>query len=203
MDYTFSTLFKISLRFYFLLTPFFALSMFLYLTKNFSDKRRKSDATKIAITTFICCVIIIFFGETIFSVLGITLDAFRTGVGTILLLDAISLVKGRIVPPQSDSDTEEIVIVPMTIPILIGPAVMGTMLVLGIEAPSLNAKLFNIIALLIALFVIWAMLYLSVAMEKYLGKKRIVILSKITGIYLAALASQMIMQGLRDNFFVK
>lgn len=199
MNYSLQSLFQTSLRFFCLLTPFFALSMFLYLTKNFTNKQMKKDATKIALSTFIFCVTMIFFGKKIFSILGITLDAFRAGVGTILLLDAIALVKGKIVPMQSDDDAGEIAIVPMTIPIIVGPAVIGTMLVVGTEATTLDTRLFNILALFFSCATIWIMLYLATTMEKYIGTKRINILSKMTGIYLAALASQMIMQGFRDS----
>ena len=47
----------------------------------------------------------------------------------------------------------------------------------------------------------WLMLYLCVTIEKYVGTKKLTILSKMTGIYLAALASQMILQGVTQEFF--
>ncbi len=199
MNYSLQLLFQTSLRFFFLFGPFFALSMFLYLTKDFTDKQRKKDATKIGLFAFFFCVAIIFFGKEIFSILGITLEAFRVGVGTMLLLDAISLVKGKTIPAQSDNQSDDIAIVPMTIPIIVGPAVIGTMLVIGTDTPTLNDKLFNILALFITSIIMWLMLYLSTTIERYIGKKKLNILSKMTGIYLGALASQMIMQGVRDG----
>ncbi|MGI6681434.1 MAG: MarC family protein [Bdellovibrionota bacterium] len=197
-------IFSLTLRYFFLFTPFFALMMFLYLTKNFDEERRKKDATKIMITSFVVCVIMIFLGSQIFSILGITVNAFRVGVGTILLLDGIGLVKGRVSAPKNEDKEQEIVLVPMTIPIIIGPAMIGTLLVAGTDtAGSIEQRLVHIIALLVTSVLVWLLLYLSVSIEKSFGKKRIIVLSKITGIYLAALASQMIMQGISEQFFLK
>lgn len=194
-------LFPLTVRYFFLFAPVFALMMFLSLTRNFEDKRRKSDATKIALTSFLFSVVIIFLGEQIFKVLGITLNAFRVGVGTILLLDGIGLVRGKITPPKNDDKNEEIVFVPMTIPVIIGPAVIGTLLVAGNDVGSdLNLQLLHILALFITCVLVWIILYLCVTIEKYVGTKNLVILSKMTGIYLAALASQMIMQGVKNDF---
>lgn len=195
-------LFPLIVRYFFLFAPVFALMMFLSLTRNFEDKRRKNDATKIALTSFLFSVVIIFIGEQIFNVLGITLNAFRVGVGTMLLLDGIGLVRGKITPPKNEDKNEEIVFVPMTIPVIIGPAVIGTLLVAGTDTgEDLNLKLIHILALFITSFLMWLMLYLCVTIEKYVGTKKLTILSKMTGIYLAALASQMILQGVTQEFF--
>ena len=58
-------LFPLTVRYFFLFAPVFALMMFLSLTRNFEDKRRKNDATKIALTSFLFSVVIIFIGEKI------------------------------------------------------------------------------------------------------------------------------------------
>lgn len=197
-----SEVFILTLRYFFLFTPFFALMMFLYLTKNFEVKRRNKDAAKIAWLSFLFCVVIIFLGEKIFSILGITLNAFRVGVGTILLLDGIGLVRGKVLPPQTEDKNTEIVFVPMTIPVIIGPAVIGTLLVTGTDtAGKLDEKFMHLIALFITCVLVWLILFLSVSIEKYIGTKRLTIISKMTGIYLAALASQMILQGISNQFY--
>ena len=196
-----NTTLQIAIRFTVLLAPFFALSMFLCLTRSYTEKRRRRESIKIMGTSFILCVALIFFGESLFSLLGVSLSAFRVGVGVVLLLDAITLVRGKIMSPSQDDSIEEIAIVPMTIPVIVGPAVIGTMIVVGTDADTLEKKLMNVIAMGIACFVIWILLYLGTTVENYLGKKVLNILSKITGIYLAALAAQMILQGCKTELF--
>lgn len=188
-------------RFAMLFAPFFALSMFLCLTRNYTEEKRKRESIKIVAASFLLCVTLIFFGDPLFLALGITIDAFRVGVGTLLLLDGIALVKGKITPPASDSSNEEIAIVPMAIPVLVGPAVIGTMIVVGTEAHGIEEKIANVVAMGISCLAIWIMLYLATTLERHIGTKILNILSKITGIYLTALASQMILQGCKAALF--
>jgi len=198
-EMNFLTILQTTLRFWLLMAPFFAITMFLYLTKNFSTKRRQLDASKIAFSSFFLCIILIFFGQVIFNLIGITLHAFRVGVGIILLLDGISLVKGKIIPPNEDNQVEDIVIVPMTIPVLIGPAVIGTLMVISTELTYDMTLVYNLVAITISCFLIWLCLFLATSIEKYLGAQLINILSKMTGLYLAALASQMIVVGIKAS----
>ena len=90
--------------------------------------------------------------------------------------------------------------VPLAIPITASPATTGALLVLGGELDRLWDKIIGMAALFAAIVCIGAMLYLSSAIERIFGRLGLEILSKITGLVLAALAAQMIMQGINDFF---
>ena len=66
--------------------------MFLCLTERMEERERRKISGKVMLATFFVCLVLLFLGRVIFSVFGITLDAFRVGVGTILLLSGIGLV---------------------------------------------------------------------------------------------------------------
>ena len=85
---------SVMIKMFFLLTPFFALSMFLTYTADYSLERKRRTAVKTTFAVMIITLLIYWFGEYLFKVLGITIDAFRIGAGTVLLLTAISLVNG-------------------------------------------------------------------------------------------------------------
>lgn len=183
-----------ALKFFFLYTPFFALSMFLCITEDMEERERRRLSGRIMLATLLICLVLLFLGHAIFSIFGITLDAFRVGVGTILLLSAIGLAKGKTVEAPTDKD-DDIAIVPMAIPVIVGPATIGTILVLGTELATPLAKAACILAMAAACAALWAMLYLATSLERRFGRRVFAILSRITGLILASLASQLILSG--------
>jgi len=182
------------MKFFFLFTPFFALSMFLSMTGDYTEKRRRRLAVMISIAVAVLCIGLLFLGNQIFSLFGITLNAFRVGVGVLLFLSAISLVQGRKAPPDANAEAD-IAVVPLAMPVIVGPATTGTLLVMGAGLGTVTEKMVGSLALLLAVACLGIMLLLATAIERGIGHRGLNILSKLTGIILAALAAQMIMDG--------
>ena len=182
------------LKFFFIFTPFFALSMFLSLTSEYTEARRKRLAVMISMAVAILCIGLLFLGNQLFAIFGITLNAFRVGVGALLFLSAVSLVQGRRTQHE-DSQEADIAVVPLAMPVIVGPATTGTLLVMGAGLDGVTQKAVGIAALLFAVVCLGIMLLLATAIERGIGHRGLNILSKLTGIILAALAAQMIMDG--------
>ena len=189
------------LKFFFLFTPFFALSMFLSMTGDYTEKRRRKLAVMISVAVAVLCIGLLFLGNQIFAIFGITLNAFRIGVGTLLFLSAVSLVQGRKASPDANQEAD-IAVVPLAMPVIVGPATTGTLLVMGAGLSSVTEKAVGCLALLFAVLCVGVMLLLATAIERGIGHRGLNILSKLTGIILAALAAQMIMDGIL-GFFTK
>lgn len=189
-----------TVKFFFLYTPFFALSMYLCLTSDYTDQKRRQLSGRVIRAAFIISVILLFIGNAIFSIFGVTLDAFRVGVGTVLLLSGIGLVKGRTVEANVPPD-EDISVVPMALPVIVGPATIGTILVMGTELKNIAEKLSCVAAMATALSAIWLMLYLANTLEEKFGRRILEILSKITGLILASLAAQIILTGVKGFLY--
>ncbi len=183
------------LKFFFLFTPFFALSMFLSMTGDYTEKRRRKLAVMISIAVAVLCIGLLFLGNQIFAIFGITLNAFRIGVGALLFLSAVSLVQGRKAPSDANQEAD-IAVVPLAMPVIVGPATTGTLLVMGAGLSSVTEKAVGCLALLFAVLCVGVMLLLATAIERGIGYRGLNILSKLTGIILAALAAQMIMDGI-------
>lgn len=182
------------LKFFFIFTPFFALSMFLSVTGDYTEKRRHKLAVMTSIAVAVLCVGLLFLGNQIFALFGITLNAFRIGVGALLFLSAINLVQGR-KAPQDENQEADIAVVPLAMPVIVGPATTGTLLVMGAGLSGVTEKIVGCMALLLAVFCLGVMLLLATTIERGIGQRGLNILSKLTGIILAALAAQMIMDG--------
>jgi len=195
MDLFVSTFLKI----FFLMTPFFVLTMFLTLTQNATFQERKKLAIKVTISVIIISFILLFFGQYIFSIFGITLDAFRIGAGALLFLTAIDLVRGKVHESNiDDKEISQLAVVPLSIPMIIGPGTTGILLVMGATFDDTSTFITGTLALLCAVLVIGFMLYSSSFIEEFVSKQSLLVVSKITGLILAALSAQIVFTGIKN-----
>lgn len=185
------------MKFFFLLTPFFVLSMFITMTQGWAQTKRARMAVKIGVAAMIACLLLFFFGEAIFSLLGITLNAFRIGAGSLLFLTAVSLMTGAASESKIEEAGQDIAVVPLAIPITVGPGTTGALLVMGAESSSLESRLAGCLALGLAVGSLLALLLLASHMERIFKRQGICILSKLTGLFISAMAAQMIFTGIQ------
>ena len=187
------------LTFFFLLTPFFVLSVFLSVTEESDLKTRHSLAMRIAAGSSCVCLAIFYGGAWLMKLFGITVDAFRAGSGVLLLLVAIKLVYGEETAEQQRHKTNaellKDAVVPLAVPITAGPATLGTLIVMGLEEMSWNDKLATAAAMVAACWTIGVMLFFSGGIVRVLGRTAIAMLGKITGLILSAIAVSMIITG--------
>ena len=193
------------LKFVFLLPPFFVLSMFLSMTQGWAMRQKRLLALRIGIAAFCTCMILLFFGKWIFEAFDITLDAFRIGGGALLFLSAVGLVNGKVedkkplaVEDECEARISDIAVVPLAIPVTVGPGTIAALLVIGADASTVKTHLLSAGALALALFCLTSILFVATWIEQKFGRHVIVILSKVTGLILAAMASQMIFTGVRS-----
>ncbi len=187
------------LKMFFVFTPFFVLSVFLTLTKDAQKDEKKSLAIRVSVSILIISLVLLFFGKHIFSLFGITLDAFRIGAGALLFLSGVDLVKGsKDGTKANDKCLNELAVVPLAIPITVGPGGIGMLLVLGATFKNTTSLLLASLGLLCSVLLIGIMLYSSTLIEKVLGKQGLTILSKITGIFIAAISAQLIFTGIKN-----
>jgi multiple antibiotic resistance protein len=187
---------RVWITFFFLLTPFFVVSMFLTMTRERSEGERRKLALRVTLAIVAVCAVLYFFGNLIFALFGITVDAFRVGAGGLLFLTAVTLVRGSDAPAAADSEGD-IAVVPLAIPMTVGPATTGALLVMGAQAKNPFERFAGFGALCGAVVAVGALLFLASSVERLIGRKGITILTKLTGLVLAALAAQMAFEGAR------
>ena len=137
------------------------------------------------------------FGQAIFNVFGITIDAFRIGAGTVLFISALGMAQGN-PAVQADNVQQDVTIVPLTIPLTVGPGTIGAMLVMGAGHVHWNDKLTALMAIAIASATVGAILYLSGRIERILGDQGLQIVSRLMGLFVCALAAQIIFTGVKN-----
>jgi len=188
---------SIWIKLFFLLTPFFVLSMFLALTQHMQAAQRRKTAFALTIDIILICCVLYFLGNAIFAVFGITLDAFRIGAGALLFLSAVDLVRSENTSAPN-VDSRSITVVPLAIPITVGPATTGALLVMGAEVTTAWEKALGLSALLCAVLCVGLLLTLATKVEDVIGETGLKILSKLTGLILSALAAQMVFTGIKN-----
>ena len=186
------------LKIFFMMTPFLVLTVFLTITQDATVKQRRMLAIKVMVSVIITSFVLLFFGKYIFSILGITLDAFRIGAGALLFLTAVELVRGnKDTAKVGDKDILQLAVVPLAIPVTIGPGTIGILLVMGATFEDTSSMLMGSFALVCAVLVVGIMLYTSSIFEKLIGKQGLLVISKITGLFLAALSAQIVFTGIK------
>jgi multiple antibiotic resistance protein len=187
------------IKLFFLLTPFFVLTMFLSLTKDMDHHEKQRMAFRVTCAVFCTTFVIYFLGNAIFDIFGITLDAFRIGAGSLLFLSAVELVRGKAgkKPEHAESDGD-MSVVPLAIPITVGPATVGALLVMGAGRHQLSETLIGSLSLAAAVITVGLLLSMATHIERIIGKTGIIILSKLTGLILSALAAQIVFTGIRN-----
>ena len=195
MDLFISTFIKI----FFIMTPFFVLTVFLTITNDATPSEKRKLAVKVTFSVIVISLVLLFFGQHIFKVFGITLDAFKIGAGALLFLTAVGLIYGnKDGQKPTDKNLSDLAVVPLALPITIGPGTIGVLLVIGAEFHTISKLIIGSLALLCAILLIGTMLYLSSIIEKFIGKDGLLIISKITGLFLAALSAQIMFDGIKS-----
>ena len=170
--------------------PIGVLPVFVGLTQDI-DVLSKRKIIFLSLITAVCLAVgFIFLGKFIFNVLGITVGDFMIAGGAILFCLSISdLVrpgKQRRVPPQ------ELGAVPIGTPLIVGPAVLTTSLIM-IDAHGLLA---TVIAVLANIFLVGLIFFCSEGLIKIIGQAGARVLSKVMSLLLAAIAVMMIRKGI-------
>lgn len=188
---------NVYLKIFIILTPFFVMSAFLSLTKDDAPPERQRIAKKVVLAVALSCLVLFLFGTYIFALFGITLDAFRIGAGAVLFISAVGMIQGKAsVSPQNQK--EDVAVVPLAIPITVGPGTIGALLVMGAGLKSAPEKVVACLALLCAVFSVGGLLLAAGRLESILGQQGLTILTKLTGLFVSAIAAQIFFTGLKN-----
>lgn len=195
----FSTYLSSTIRFLFLLAPFFVVTMFLALTRGLPAQEKSSIIRRAIVSAIILGLLLFFAGPLLFNAIGITLNSFRIGAGCLLFLTAVSLVNSGTRSHATglpDEDRDDVAVVPLAIPVMIGPATIGAIMVYGAELKAVPEVAGGLLGLVSGLLILAVLLHLSGYLEKALGKTGLNILSKVSGLILSAMAAEIVLTGI-------
>ncbi|MFZ4832500.1 YhgN family NAAT transporter [Rouxiella sp. Mn2063] len=189
-------MFSATVLLFLIMDPLGNLPIFMSVLKHVDPKRRRVILIREMLIALILMLIFLFAGEKILSFLNLRTETVSISGGIILFLIAIKMIF-----PSHESTTsglpagEEPFLVPLAIPLVAGPSILATLMLLSHQYPG---KLSH---LTLALFIAWglsmAILMLSGMFLRLLGDKGVNALERLMGLILIMLATQMFLDGIR------
>lgn len=191
-----------------MMNPLGSLSIFLQLTKKFKLNEQKNIALQCCITMVTIMVITVWGGGELLDLMGITIPSFRFAGGIILLLTGLSMLQSKESPinhtPEDDVAAKEqrhsIAVVPLALPIIIGPGAISTLIIASNDFPTSTSKFWMSILCISLGIGMGAMLYFGSAIAKFVGDSVIKVITRIMGMIIMAIAVGMLANGMMGMF---
>jgi multiple antibiotic resistance protein len=193
---TFVTLFVI-------IDPIAVAPLFVALTRGMTEPQRRSVAMRAILVAFGLLAIFGVAGNPLLHAIGISLPAFRISGGLLLFLIAVDMLferrnERRERRTESD-DRPDPSVFPLAMPMIAGPGALATMILLTSQNAGDPLALIEInLVLVLVLALTYGLFRAGGLIERLLGHTGIVVLTRLFGILLAALAVQFVLNGLRD-----
>lgn len=198
IGYSFVALFVI-------IDPIGTAAMFVGLTRGLTEPASRRVAVRGVLIAGILLLIFAFAGNALLRGLSIGLPAFRIAGGVLLFLVAIDMVfarqsGGRALTMQESQEVDaghDISVFPLAIPLIAGPGALTTMvLLMGRAGPDPLAWGAVILVLAFVLGVTLLFLLMARHVVRLLGTTGVNVVSRVLGILLAAVAMQLVLDGL-------
>ena len=172
--------------------PLGNMPIFISLTEGLSGKEKRKIIRDAVITASIAIIVLLFVGKGIFILLAITVSDFMIAGGILLLIIATTILLNM--ERVNRASQKEVGIVPLGTPLIVGPAVFTTSLILI----DLYGTAPTIISLIINISITGIIFVNAACISKKLGSGGTKTVSKITAILLAAIAVMMIRRGILE-----
>lgn len=191
--------------------PAGSLPVFLAITGRYPTDQRRRVARRAATVAAATGVGFVILGQAVLSFLGLRFEDFQIAGGIILVILAIIdlLIPGKPTIDQSAIDpAESIGVVPLAVPLIVGPATMTTSLLLvntysGEYNQRFTAPMGQVIvasmvclALVINVGILFAAMWHSDRIVAIVGRNIMSVINKIVMILIAAIAVSLIRQGI-------
>lgn len=180
-----------------IMDPFGGIPIFLGLTKGFKLKRMRKSANRAIRVASIILLVFLFLGTFILDFFSISLESFKIAGGIILLILGLSYVLD-IKLQQKDKHYEHDITIPMATPLIAGPGVLTSIIILV----SLYGFWIPLAAALLNLLIFWLLMRYSNYLHKVIGDQGSEILTRIMGLILTSIAVEFIVTGIKTLFFV-
>ena len=185
------------------------LPFFLTLTEDAKFKKRTQIAIKSTIIAFFILIAFAYIGRYLLEALGVSLDSLKIAGGIILMFIAIDILfekrkirrEKKVEEALDEKSYDEIVVFPIAIPFIAGPATLATIILLvGNYANFPESHVIVIVALIAALIVSLILMIGGSYIVKFLPKQFLHTTARVMAFILAALATQFIIDGIKASF---
>jgi multiple antibiotic resistance protein len=194
-----------------IVNPLAIVPFFIHYTQNFSPAQRRNTVRVSSFSAFVVIAVSALLGLQILEFFGISLASFQVGGGMLLLTSALNMLNAQ--PAEAKTSTHEledgvekaamgasIAVVPLTIPLLTGPATMSTVVIYADKAKTV-LQMGTLVGYGVVVALATALCFsLAQPIARVLGKTGINVMTRLMGLILAALAVEVMSDGLTKLF---
>jgi multiple antibiotic resistance protein len=194
-----------------IVNPLAIVPFFIHYTQGFSMEQRRHTVWVSSFSAFMVIAVSALLGLQILEFFGISLASFQVGGGMLLLISAMNMLNAQ--PAEAKPSTHEledgaakaamgasIAVVPLTIPLLTGPATMSTVVIYAEKAKTFF-QLGTLVGYGVVIALATAVCFsLAQPIARVLGKTGINVMTRLMGLILAALAVEVMSDGLVKLF---
>jgi multiple antibiotic resistance protein len=194
-----------------IVNPLAIVPFYIHYTQGFSRMQRRRTIGVASLTAFLVIALSALLGIRILQFFGISLASFQVGGGLLLLTSALNMLNAQ--PAEAKPQTREleegaekaamgasIAVVPLTIPLLTGPATISTVVIYAERAHTVW-QLGQLVVYGLVIAVATALCFAAAGrIARVLGKTGINVMTRLMGLMLAALAVEVMADGLQKLF---
>lgn len=192
-----------------IVNPVGVVPFFIHFTASFSPAQRRRTIAVSAFTAGAVIALSALCGLRIIEFFGISLASFQVGGGCLLLISSLAMLNAQPAEGRKEDVSEgtskvdagaSIAVVPLAIPLLTGPATISTMVIYAEKT-----RQWWELAVLVGYGVVvgavtWVVFMASGRIAKALGSTGINIMTRLMGLILAAVAVELLADGLTKLF---
>ncbi|MDY0743669.1 MarC family protein [Paucibacter sp. R3-3] len=192
-----------------IVNPIGVVPFFIHFTSSFTRKQRQRTIQVSCFSAFLVIAISALAGLQVIEFFSISLASFQVGGGTLLLISSIQMLNAQPAETRKEDVSEgstkvdagaSIAVVPLTIPLLTGPATISTMIIYADKTRhwwELAVLVGYGVVVAIVTFLVFSA---SGRIARALGQTGINIMTRLMGLILAALAVELLADGLIKLF---
>lgn len=192
-----------------IVNPVGAVPFFLHFTQSFNIPQRRRTIRISSFSAFVVIAVSALAGLKVIEFFGISLASFQVGGGTLLLISSLAMLNAQ--PAESTpSDVEEadekvdagasIAVVPLTIPLLTGPATISTVVIYADKTRHVWELGVLVVYGMVIGIVTFVVFSASTRIARVLGRTGINIMTRLMGLILAAMAVELLADGMTKLF---
>lgn len=181
-----------------IVSPITSIPVFLNLTSGVTKEKRRVIALQTALVSALTLSIAYFVGDVILKLLSIKMDAFRIAGALVIGAIAWNMVMGK-KGSVMEASPSGAAVVPLAIPMMAGPGAIATVIALGNSDVGI-VRIADVFIILVLSVLTFLLLLAAEPIERLLGEQGLMVLTRIFGLLLLAIAVSTIMSALTSAF---
>ena len=182
-----------------IVNPITAIPVFLALASGLDSRQRRILALKTSAVAGITLFVAYFLGDVILKSLSIQLDAFRIAGSLVIAAFGWKMAMGKALDKPTEGGAQGAAIVPLAIPLMAGPGAIATVIALGNSEVGI-ARWGNLLIIVALTALTFLFLLAAAPIEKLFGDTGLMVVSRILGLLLLAIAASTIISALTSSF---